>query len=481
MKAEVLALIVLIFLPPVCWGQAPPQKQPPGTAPGTELAAPQPTPQAPGQVQQGEVRTDVFGRPMFTDIIRADYWNRVLSFWPQLDYATAEGFHLAAMVKEEYSSNLHLSDQDRLDDFITTLSPGLRYLKQNGRAGVDLTYIPGYNIYAKNSDLNYWSHYGTLNSHYNLSPRWTFRLRDLLIRSDDPLEYDPLGPVDQYFLSTSTQRAPHLRNIAEPQIEYRFGPDSFAGLLYRNMYYRTKEGDISDSMENTINPRVMYWFNIHNGVLLDYSYTKAGFSTSPDWSGNDARARYIYRVNPGTSFFGEYYYANRAFDPPSVSYRVHSPSAGVEHAFSPTLNAVLQVGYYVKQPELGESESSFSGNLYLRKKTELTTYNLTLIWGFREEYLTPENLGFVEYRRAEVNIIRALSPRTSFSIIGMAENADYVTDRRDWIYGAQAAFSWNAYKWLTVNPLVWYRERNSNTETFDYREFRGILRLTATY
>lgn len=405
------------------------------------------------------------------------YLNRF--FWPPLDFVT-EGFHLAAAVKEEYSSNLNLTDTNRLDDFITTISPGLRYLKTSGPAGVDLTYVPGYNIYAKHDDLNYWSQFGTLNTYYSPTSRWTLRLRDVLVRTDDPLEYDPLGSVDQYFLSTTTERTPHLRNIAEPQVQYRFGADNYFSVLYRNMYYKVDAGNTVDT-ENSVNPRLMYWFNVHNGIVLDYSYSIAELESSPDWAGNDIRARYIYRFNPGTSIYGEYYYANRGFDPPSASYKIHQPSVGVEHALSPTLSASLQLGYYVKDPEFGEDESSFSGNFFVRKRTELTTYILNLIWGFREEYLTPENLGFIEYRRAEANIIRALSPRLSFSIKGTVEWAEYDTGRRDWIYGACAGLTWSIYKWLTLTPTFWYREQNSNTETFDYQEYRGILRLTATY
>lgn len=490
MKAKALALILLLILfilrSPVCRGQAPPQGTPPDTTQGPDqkqdqTAGQAPAPEQPAPPQPGEVRTDVFGRPIFTDIVRADYLNRGFVFWPQLDMMTAEGFHLIGAVKGEYSSNLNLTDENRLDDFITTISAGLRYLKKYGPAGVDLVYLPGYNIYAKNSDLNYWSHFGTLNTYYGLNSRWTLRLRDFLIRTDDPLEYDPFSPLNQYFLSTSMERSPHLRNIAEPQIEYRFGPDDYISLLYRNMYYTNDDPNISDGMENTVNPRLMYWFNVHNGVLLDYSYTAAELNSSPDWAGNDVRARYIYRFNPGTSVFAEYYYANRGFDPPSLSYRIHSPTVGGEHAFSPTFNASLQAGYYVKNPELGEDESSFAGNLFLTKKTEFTTFNLGLIWGFREEYLTPENLGFIEYRRAEINISRQLSARLSMNLLGLVEKADYESDRRDWIYGACAGLTWNALKWLSISPALWYRDRNSNTETFDYREFRGTLRITAMY
>ena len=59
-------------------------------------------------------------------------------------------------------------------------------------------------------------------------------------------------------------------------------------------------------MENYINPRLTYWFNIRNGVSFEYGLTLGNFQRSPDLVGHMATGRYTYRFNPRTSIFGEY-------------------------------------------------------------------------------------------------------------------------------------------------------------------------------
>ena len=49
-----------------------------------------------------------------------------------------------------------------------------------------------------------------------------------------------------------------------------------ANLRYTNMIYRTEGSNSSgDSTDNSITPSLAYWFNIRNGIALDYTYTNA--------------------------------------------------------------------------------------------------------------------------------------------------------------------------------------------------------------
>ena len=100
-------------------------------------------------------------------------------------------------------------------------------------------------------------------------------------------------------------------------------------LSYRNMIYRTEGSSSSgDSTENAITPRLAYWFNIRNGIALDYTYTNAAFENQPDWVGSNLGGRYLYRFNPRTTAYGDYRYSIRDFESPGRDYSVHSPSLG---------------------------------------------------------------------------------------------------------------------------------------------------------
>ena len=88
-----------------------------------------------------------------------------------------------------------------------------------------------------------------------------------------------------------------------------------------------------------------------NGVSLEYGLTLGNFQGSPDLVGHMATGRYTYRFNPRTSIFGEYTQLWRNFDNPGIDYAVYRPSVGIEHAFSPTLSARVQLGYYRADPK----------------------------------------------------------------------------------------------------------------------------------
>ena len=87
----------------------------------------------------------------------------------------------------------------------------------------------------------------------------------------------PGASPDQFILST--QRGVHaiyLRNVVEPSMEYRFGRENLLSVLYRNNIYHNQSPLFEDSQENTVNPRLNYWFDIRNGITLEYiSYLRA--------------------------------------------------------------------------------------------------------------------------------------------------------------------------------------------------------------
>ncbi|HRT27263.1 MAG TPA: hypothetical protein P5573_04030, partial [Syntrophales bacterium] len=60
-------------------------------------------------------------------------------------------------VQEVYDSNLFLSSNNRTHDWITTVTPGLRVSQQDAFTGILLDVNGGYNWYANNDDLDYWS------------------------------------------------------------------------------------------------------------------------------------------------------------------------------------------------------------------------------------------------------------------------------------------------------------------------------------
>lgn len=405
-------------------------------------------------------------------------------------------FHPYITVQAEYNDNIYLTRDNKKDDFITTISPGIRFSTSPARittpgqitetpprpAGLDLDYRLGLVYYSREKENDYVSHEGTLNTWYTFERRLTIRLRDYFIRSEEPREREYIEGAlpEQYILGTVRQRYIYLRNVLEPSLEYRFGPEDRISLNYRNNYYETKDPAGEDSRENFIGSRITYWFTVRHGFLLEYGFTHGDFERSPDFTGHNIRGRYTYRFNPRTSIFGEYVLLRRDFDSPGIDYEINNPSIGIEHAFSPTLSGRAQVGYFWQKPERGSSTDGFFFDIGATQRMPKTIFILSLRGGYREDFFTAENLGFVKYYRVLASLTHNLEPRFSLGASGALERAEYLTDRKDWLYSIWGFANYQILRWLSLSFEVAHRANDSNVDIEEYKENRILLRLSAS-
>lgn len=409
------------------------------------------------------------------------------------------------MFEEEYNSNIDLTpNRFKKSDYITTISPGLRFSTSRRaqapgafrgtptaeeRFGLNLDLRAGFVFYGKEEDNNFVTLNGTLNAWYAFTRNLTFRVRDYLIRSDEIREadYSATALPGQTLVARSNRREPYYRNVFAPSLEYRFGRENLVTLNYANNIYRIKSRIAEDSTEHYFNPKVTYWFDIRHGISFEYGLTLGDFQRSPDLLGHTATGRYTYRFNPRTSIFGEYTQLWRNFDSPSVEYLVYRPSIGISHAFSPTLSGSVQAGYFWQDPERGSGTSGFSYSASLSKRESRTTYTLSFQGGYTEDYFTAENRGFTKYYRTLGRIDYQLLQRMSIGLYSSFEWAKFPevtigTERpkdRIWAVGGNATYQ--ALRWLNLSLDLSHRENHSNISNRKYSEYRGLLRITATY
>ncbi len=420
----------------------------------------------------------LIGIPSF---VHADINDILLKFYP---YVT---------VQEEYSTNILLSpNRFKLADYITTINPGLRvYDLKPGKHEIDLDVSGGYTYYKKNDDFSYWNFHGRLNTWYAVDPHLTFRLRDYSIRSDAAreLEYENLYNAegqyignlqpDQYLIATETGvHAVYIRNVVEPAVEYRFGRENLVSLLYRNNIYDNNNPLFEDSTENTINPLINYWFDVRNGITVEYTLTFGHFQISPNLVSHTVRDRYTYRVDPKLSFFGEYIFIREDLQSPGVDYDVHNPSLGVQYRFSPTLTGTVQGGYFW---QLSQDDSTTRGPFFhvdLIQKAQKTSYALVGEGGYYRDYFTSQNLGFNKYYRAYGTINHLFTPRWSAQLTGSMDRVWYPENRKDWVWDARLRVSYALFRWLTVGLEGRHRGDRSTVDGAGYGEYSGLVWIT---
>lgn len=398
--------------------------------------------------------------------------------------------HPYISLKEEYSDNLNLTSINKKEDSITTVQPGIKFSNMDTMAGVDMDYSLGAVFYGKQTNLNYISHNASLNTKYLTSEHINFYLKESFIRSDDPREreYFTTSADNKYVLATTTDRAIYWRNVAAPTIEYQFGPENRLGVNYRNNIYRTESASGQNSQEDYINPFFNYWFDKQNGIYLEYGFTDGKFDKNPDLTGHRANVRYTNRFSAQSSAFAEYTYSRRSYAEPATAatpatpdYDIHEPNVGLTFAVSPTLTASAQAGYFWTEPSTGEGKSGFSYKGELANTDPRTTYKLSAQGGYTEDLFTSENLGFSRYHRLTGSLNHQLDKRFSVGCMGSVERADYEPDRRDTIWGINGTASYMALKWLTLALDLSHKDRQSTIELNEYKENRGMFRITATY
>lgn len=388
-------------------------------------------------------------------------------------------------VQERYTSNVDLTPDGpgKKEDWITTVYPGISFISNDARLGAELNYRAGFNFYAHESDRNYVSHDGLVNLRYNPDPRLTFRLRDFLQRSDDPRPAVYGAGQAGYQLTSYQGRQRYWRNVFEPAVDWQFARESTIGLYYRNNILRNDDNTLyEDSTEHYISPRLTYWFDQRNGIVLEYGYTAGDFDRSEDLKGHRAYARYNYRASAMTTLFVDYEFLARDYEDPGNDYVVHAPAVGIDYRFSPTLSATARAGYFRWDPDRGNAEDGFNGLLSLTQRDRVTTYTLILEGGYREDLFSADNLGFARYYRGSAIVNHRLTERFSVGLIGIVERTDYTQfSRKDWLYTADVTADYRILRWLTVGARAGYGEDDSNIPTACYDEWHAFLTLTASY
>jgi len=389
-------------------------------------------------------------------------------------------------ISEEYNDNLYLAPDNEQDDYITTISPGIKFNNMGPTSGIDLNYSMGAEFYKKNSDRDYIGHNVSLDAKYMTSHHINFYLSEYYIRSSSNREREYDRPIwdNQYVLGMQTQRAVYWRNVLSPTVEYQFGPEDRLGVNYRNNIYRSQAITAEDSQENYINPFFSYWFNRRNGIFLEYGYTKGDFDLIPDLTGHRVNGRYTNRFSAKSSAFVEFTYLKREFDSTGFDYDIYEPSIGITYAFMPTVTGSIQAGFFWKDMESGLKKDgmTYRGELTKNDPESRISYGLSFHGGYHEDFFTSQNLGFTRYHRVIGSTTYRPNRRTAVSLFGSFERANYDDpDRSDKIWGTGFNMSYMLSKWLIFYSEFIHNERESDEDRYDYAENKVMIRLTATY
>lgn len=139
--------------------------------------------------------------------------------------------------RQEYNDNIFLSEEDTIDDFITTLSGGLEVIERTERLDSSLSARVAPLFYADNTELNevdqfYW---GQIN--YRMTPNWDFGGKAAYIvdhRPDRDVAVTglPLGPERRRQLDVGGNLGYRVSEITGASMSYEFHREDFNGKAF---------------------------------------------------------------------------------------------------------------------------------------------------------------------------------------------------------------------------------------------------------
>jgi hypothetical protein len=378
-------------------------------------------------------------------------------------------------VAERYDDNVFLDNTNEQSDFITAVSPSLALNLLSQYTELSLGYTPTFVRYSDFSQNDTTRHRGTVSWDQKLTQYLSLDLSDTYVDSEDPLEdFTDLegqrGTRNEYWV-----------NQGDASVGYAFGE----GNLLRAGYYRrdreNTDPTLNDSADQRPFAQLTYWFNVKNGVRVDYAYRDVELSLDDDYTGHAPGVRYLHRFRPQSIGYVGYTYTTRDFDGITENYVVHNAFVGLDHAFSPEYSVRAEGGYFVRVPDISERFDGPSFSLALTREFARGSITVGVDGGWDEVYLDRGRATFREYYSGSLNgTYRVLE---SVSIYGRAyyRNSNEGDVRTINVFRGNTGVRWSFMRWFALSLQYDYAERTDDIILSEnYTDNRVMLVLSAS-
>jgi len=389
-------------------------------------------------------------------------------------------------VSETYDDNINLTKNNKIDDFITVVSPGIALALVREHTNLQLGYTLGIVRYADQTEDDTTRHSANLSFGQDLAERLRFNLTDTYLQSEDPLE-DP-----QNVQGLRQTRNEYWSNTAEASVNYIFGAENQANVGYSYNYLKNDEATLDDSKVQNPYISLTYWFDMKNGTELRYGYTDAQFSrddnllSAADYEAHAPGIRYIRRFSPKSRAYVGYNYSAYDYDDARLipqDFVVHDGAVGLEHSFSPEYTVAASAGYFIRVNDITDNQDgpTFTASLTRRFARGSITAGGNGGWGYEDlQRGVGLTSGFSQYYGAYLNgTYQVLEPVNVYA--GASYRHDkYTLDKSDFFTG-NAGLRWTFLRWFSLSLDYRYAQRDSDISVGeDYKSNRVALILSAS-
>jgi hypothetical protein len=386
-------------------------------------------------------------------------------------------------VSETYDDNIFLTNNNKVSDWITVVTPGIAMNLVAEHTNLQLRYAPSFTRYADRDDQDNTSHSAGLTFGQDLAQGLRFNLTDTYLQSKDPLE-DP-----QNVQGLRQTRSEYWTNTTDANVSYIFGAENRVNVGYRYNIYENDQITLDDSKIQSPYANLTYWFDVQNGAEVTYAYTDAKYTNDEtlfaesDYTSNSTGIRYLRRFTPNSTGYVGYNYA--AYDYERVlpqDFDVHDGFVGVDHSFSPEYTVSARVGYFIRVNDITDNQDGLTFTASLTRNFDRGNITVGGNGGWAYEDLQQGaglTSGFSQYYGGYVNGRYEILERVNL-YAGLSYRHDkYTLDSADYFRG-NCGIRWDFLRYFFVALDYSYVDRSEDLGFDEYTGNRIMLTVGAS-
>lgn len=376
-------------------------------------------------------------------------------------------YHPFIILQEVYTNNLFATRDNRSDDFITTISPGIWLAFPANRekllsmdttttspGGLKLSrvkpeasrryqtyflYSPEYVLYADHSDQDHFDHRAEALFQYNLNSGLSFDLMDIF---HDREEIAGNGTNDTLYR--------HQDNLLDFIATYE--PPSGKLKLqfnYSNYYLGYKDNVVSyrDRNDNSFGASIFYKFWPKTSLFIEYDHSVIEFDSASIYDNTENR-----------------YYG------------------GVTWELTAKTRGTLKLGFTQKDFDSSTVEDEDGFSVELQAQHNLTAKRALQINGYRK-FHESDQAGASSFLSTgiDIGLLQQFTEKWSGTFTVFYEMNEYNSFARDDdYYGFSPAIRFKPKKWMMFDLGYYYYNNNSSNTIYDYDAYQILLRATVS-
>lgn len=382
---------------------------------------------------------------------------------------------------EKYTDNLFLSEDDTESEWITTISPGIRYNLLGKTSEVNLSYTPTFVYYDEHTDFNTIRHNASIAGRIQVAKYTELTVSDAFMRTEKLINMEE--PEDE---TIRESREPYYTNTVSTGISHQFGPADTISLKYTDTLRNNNDPDEENSKSHAADLNLAYWFYPHLGMETRIGYQQGEFGgTSDDFDQWNGHVKLIRKFSAHLNAFIKYAHTDMNYRENTSDYQVYDGSIGMGYTIEKDTSISISTGYLVRDKTGEDDEKRITANIDLDKSWDFkrSSIGFKAASGYKDTYFGAENLGFNWYWTLSAKASHYFSKHLSGNISGSYRRDKYEDtedNRKDYTTVGAAGLSYQLRQWITTALMYTYRNRNSNIHTSDYEENSVILTITLT-